>query len=118
MAKKGRPKKAKRGRPKKVVPTVKVKKTKISKPPKKELGWRVGKDELEVKVKGVKKPELKVPEAPKPTVIKKPIIYKEEIVVLGKKVKRLNDGRDTDLQFHCEVDDGTTAHFDKELFKQ
>jgi len=43
--------------------------------------------------------------------------YKEEIVALGKKVKRLNDGRDTDSQFHCSVNGEYTEHFDKDLFK-
>jgi len=46
-----------------------------------------------------------------------PSYYKEEIVVLGKKVKRLNDGKDTDLQFHCSVNGEYTEHFDKSLFK-
>jgi hypothetical protein len=113
MAKKGRPKKVKKGRPKKVVPVVRVRKAKKDKAPKKK-GFYMGTDES--KAEKIKKP--KTPKAPKPTTIKKPIVYKEEIVVLGKKVKRLHDGRDTDLHFHCGVDDGTTAHFDKELFKQ
>lgn len=61
------------------------------------------------------------PKAEEPKTLETPIpetCYKEEIVVLGKKVKRLNDGKDTDLQFHCSVNDGEyTAHFDKESFK-
>ena len=43
--------------------------------------------------------------------------YKEEIIVAGKKVKRLNDGRDYNQFFHCSVNSGEyTGHFEKELF--
>jgi len=46
-----------------------------------------------------------------------PVCYKQEIMVSGKRVIRLNDGRDTDSQFHCAVNNGEySAHFDKSLF--
>ena len=44
--------------------------------------------------------------------------YKQEIIVNGKKVKRLNGKNDNDKFFHCSVNQGEfTAHFKKELFK-
>ena len=74
-----------------------------------------------VKVEPTPKPAEMPTVQPTPPQVKdvippSPICYKEEIIFLGKKVKRLNDGKDTDLEFHCGVNDGTTAHFDKKLF--
>jgi hypothetical protein len=39
------------------------------------------------------------------------------ISVNGKEVTRLNDGQDTEYEYHCRVSDGTTAHYKKNLFK-
>lgn len=85
---------------------------------KKETPKKISKKKKVIpKIKTLKK-EIKVPKEKK-IEIKEKILptYKEEIIVAGKTVKRLHDGRDTDKFFHCTVNGKeSTRHIEKELF--